>query len=238
MLRIALADDDREFLELLQEQIRRFFVMKQEPVEIMAFTAGHNLLYEMEDGGSFDACFLDIEMPDMDGITLARRIRERDDRLFLVFVTSHMHYAVDGYEVGACGYLPKLLIREKLPGILARIREEVSRLSEKSYCLESVSRIERIFYSEILYVYKEGKESVLVTGRRELSVRKPLSRVMEELDGREFMTIDRAYVVNLSKIFSLEGRELTMINGAVLPVSRSHLRELKERIHRYWKEGG
>lgn len=238
MIRIAMVDDDEAFLELLKERIRRFFWRRQEPAEISAFVTGRNLLYELEDGGGFDICFLDIEMPQMDGLTLARRLREKDDRMLLIFITSHLNYAVEGYEVSAFAYLPKLMLKEKLDGILKRGCEELLRREEKSYCLENANRIERIFYSEILYIYKEGKESVLVTERRELSVRKPLSRVMEELEGKEFMMIDRGYVVNLSKIFRLEGRELTMINGAILPVSRSHVKELKENIHRYWKKGG
>lgn len=238
MIRIALVDDDEAFLEVLKERIRRFFWRRKEPAEIAAFVTGRNLLYELEDGGSFDLCFLDIEMPGMDGMTLSRRLREKDEKLLLIFVTSHISYAVEGYEVNAFAYLPKLMLKEKLDGILKRGCEELLRREEKSYCLENASKIERIFYSEILYIYKEGKDSVLVTERRELSVRKPLSKVMEELEGKEFMMTDRGYVVNLSKIFRLEGRELTMINGAVLPVSRSHLKELKENIHRYWKKGG
>lgn len=78
-----------------------------------------------------------------------------------VFLTSHLEYAVEGYEVQAFGYIPKNLLSEKIEGTLERFLTEMRKKTRKAYVIEGGSRFERVEYEDIVYMYKDKKNTVL-----------------------------------------------------------------------------
>ena len=236
MLKIALVDDNTDFLLLLRKKVHTFFDGRNVLCEVRLFPNPEVFYFDLEEGFHYDICFLDIEMPQMNGLDLAKKIRESAQATYLVFITSYLQYAVEGYEVKAFSYIPKNLLEEKLEATLLGIFGEMQEKNEKYYFVETNSRFERIEYKEIIYVYKNNKNAVFVLKDREVPVRKTLQEVFLQLDSEEFICIERGYIVNIEHIIKLENKEITLRNGKKFQVGRTHIREVKETIHGYWRD--
>lgn len=236
MLKIALVDDNTDFLLLLRKKVHAFFDGRNVLCEVRLFPNPEVFYFDLEEGFHYDICFLDIEMPQMNGLELAKKIRATAQTTYLVFTTSYLQYAVEGYEVKAFSYIPKNLLEEKLEATLLGIFCELQKKDEKYYFVETNSRFERIEYKEIIYVYKNNKNAVFVLNDREVPVRKTLQEVYDQLDSDEFLCIERGYIVNIEHIIKLESKEITLRNGKKLQIGRTHIRDVKETIHGYWRD--
>lgn len=236
LLKIALVDDNTDFLLLLRKKVHTFFDGKNVLCEVRLFPNPEVFYFDLEEGFQYDICFLDIEMPQMNGLELARKIREAAQATYLIFITSYLQYAVEGYEVKAFSYIPKNLLEEKLEATLLGILGEMQKKVEKYYFVETNSRFERIEYQEIIYVYKNNKNAVFVLIDREVPVRKSLQEVYIQLDSSEFLCVERGYIVNIKHIVKLENKEITLRNGKRLQIGRTHMKEVKEAIHYFWRD--
>ena len=118
MFRVALCDDDRRFLELLKDRAEMFCVEKARNVKFSAFSDSDILMGMTERGEIFDAYILDIEMQDYSGIEIAEEIRKKSKMACIIFLTSHMKYAVGACGTGIFRYMMKEDLDRELPRIL------------------------------------------------------------------------------------------------------------------------
>ncbi len=95
MLKIALVDDNTDFLLLLRKKVHAFFDGRNVLCEVRLFPNPEVFYFDLEEGFHYDICFLDIEMPQMNGLDLAKKIRATAQATYLVFTTSYLQYAVD-----------------------------------------------------------------------------------------------------------------------------------------------
>lgn len=235
MLRIAVCDDDKEAVvrhKSIAEQCLRECGCAG---ETLSYTASKNLLYDItEDHFFFDLILLDIEMPGSSGMELAERIRPCLPDVKIIFITSHIEYAIDAFELSVFRYVPKAEIEKRLA---AAVRDAVKLImleEGKTYTIRTSSRLEKIPYKEIYYIERDGKNASMTTARGVSKVRKSLQKVYEELNAEEFIYIDRGCIVNMIHIMQIRHGMAVLKNGESLPVSRSHLQEVKEEINDYW----
>lgn len=236
MIRIALVDDNKEFLEIMYNLITEGFAKSDRICEIESFSDPVSFLYEVEERDVFDICFLDIEMPKMNGIELAKKVREIRRRMIIVFLTAHPEFVRTGYEVKAFDYLFKERIEKELPGMVGRLLGEVEENEKRVYVIETSTKFEKIYYEEIIYIYKSGQYARFVLEEKELQDRKPLKDVLTKLSSREFMAVERGYIVNIEHIRKLDSRNVEMEDGTVIAVSRDRIGELKQRMQDHWLE--
>lgn len=236
MIRIALVDDNKEFLEIMYNLITEGFAKSDRVCEIESFSDPVSFLYEVEERDVFDICFLDIEMPKMNGIELAKKVREIRRRMIIVFLTAHPEFVRTGYEVKAFDYLFKERIEKELPGMVGRLLGEVEENEKRVYVIETSTKFEKIYYEEIIYIYKSGQYARFVLEEKELQDRKPLKDVLTKLSSREFMAVERGYIVNIEHIRKLDSRNVEMEDGTVIAVSRDRIGELKQRMQDHWLE--
>ena len=104
-MKIAIVDDSRKDAERLKGYVEQFCAEQEEPVQIFVYRDGLDFLDEMKK--NFDIVFMDVEMPHLDGIKTAKRMRETDESTVLVFITNMAQYAIHGYEVNAIEYMVK-----------------------------------------------------------------------------------------------------------------------------------
>lgn len=240
MIRIAVCDDESCFVEQINRIITCCAREVSSSLETSLYTSSCQLLYDVEEGVHFDLLFLDIEMPEKDGMTLASSLRSRLPLAFIVLITSHIQYAVKAYELSVFRYIPKTEMDTCLP---LALRDACLLLEQKSpdfYLIESSRRLQKIPVDDILYIYKQQKYSVIVTRREEIPLRKPLAQVLRELTQQEgsgrFLLVERGYIVNLFHVEKMENERLYLDNGAALPVSRGRLGETADAVSRYWRE--
>lgn len=246
MLQIAICDDET----LLLEEIRKITedcLQRQQTFSILStYTNGKELFYDIQDGKHFDLLLLDIEMPGLSGMELAKRIHELLPDALMLFVTAHYKYAVDAYELHIFRYIPKNQLKERLPHALKDAVSLLEIQNTDSYIISSQNRLERIPYKEILYIEKDGKNVLFHTtasGKQEDTsanqnrrVRKTLTEVFDELHSGEFHFIERGYIVNLRHVTGISHTDCILTDQTRLPVSQSRLPEFKKRLSNYWKD--
>lgn len=240
MFQIAICDDEPLLLAEMESHIQHHLEALRCCAVTTTFTSGQALLYEIEDNAHFDLFFLDIEMPDLDGMELAKLIHQSTPGALVIFVTAHYQYAIDSYALNIFRYLPKNQLRERLPHALRDALKMLELQYMDSYVYTSGNRLERIPFRDILYIGKDGKNAVFHRkSMPDLRMRKSLSTVYEELAGEDvppgdFLFIDRSYIVNLSHITSIDGTTATLTDGTTLPIAHSRLADLKKQLIRFW----
>lgn len=237
MLRIAICDDEPAAVARHEAITRSALQGCGVSGEITAYTQSRNLLADVQDDGFFfDLILLDIEMPGVDGMALARQLRSCLPNVRIIFVTSHTEYAIDAFELSIFRYVPKHNLEEKLPAAVLDAARLIQLETGRTYVLHSAGRLEKLLYRDILYIRREGKNAVLVTANGPRRVRKSLQQVFDELNAPEFLFLDRGCIANLLQIMQIRGSEAVLKSGEVLPISRSHLQEVKEKLNRFWGE--
>lgn len=235
MLRIAVCDDEISMAEgnkaILETALKELGVA----AEITTYTDSTNLLYDIsEDNFHYDLLLSDIEMPEISGMELAERIKPFLPEIRIIFITSHIEYAIDAFELSIFRYVPKADIEKRLS---AAIKDAVSLINleaDKSYTIQAKGRFEKIPLKDILFIERDGKNAAINTSDGVSKVRKSLQAVFDELASEEFIFIDRGYIVNLIHIMQIKNSTAVLKDGTVLPISRSHLQTVKEQINSYW----
>lgn len=243
MIRVGLCDDEKALLEKLGGFVEECYARDRIFARVDFFIGSRELLYEIEDGKSFDLLVLDIEMPNMDGMELATQVRKLLPDVLVIFLTSHMEYVLDAYELSIFRYVPKSDSGERLRHALLDAAALIQVQQRESYIIQNQNRLERIPLRHLLYITHEGKNSILVTELKDKDdrpvchrVRKTLQEVYGELDKREFSFIDRGCIVNLAKVMSIQGDDCTLRDGTHLAVSRAKIQGLRERLLEFWKQ--
>lgn len=235
MIKISIVDDDESFTILLKRKVTDYFEKSKQLYQIDTFSNTQLFYYELTEKQHYDICFMDIEMPGINGIQLAEKLREYDKNTYLVFVTSYFEFAAHGYSLKAFDFIQKSLLNEKLSLVLTGIVLEMKRTENKFYCIETDVRLQRIEYKEIIYLYKSNKNTVIVSMEEEIQVRKPLQTVFQELNSEEFIWVERGYIINLEHIMGMNGRDIRLRNGTVIRAGKARARTIKEAIHDYWR---
>lgn len=235
MLRIAVCDDDMSAVQshrlIAEESLRQC----GSAGEVAVYTQSDNLLYDIvEDKFFFDLILLDIEMPGSNGMELAEKIKPCLPNVKIIFITSHIEYAIDAFELAIFRYVPKDDIDRRLPAAIMDAVKLIELEDGKAYTIQTNSRLEKIPYKEIYYIERDGKNAGITTAGGISKVRKSLQQVYEELDPEEFIYIDRGCIVNMIHIMQVKEGMVVLKNNITLPVSRSHLQEVKERINAFW----
>ena len=235
MLHIAICDDDSATVRSNRNLTEDCLKQCGSAGEIAAYTHSDDLLYDItEDGFFFDLILLDIEMPGSTGMELAGKIRPFLPNVKIIFITSHVEYAIDAFELSIFRYVPKNDIARRLPGAIRDAIRLIELEEGRSYTIQTNSRLEKIPYKEILFLSRDGKNTSITTAGGAAKVRKSLQQVHEELGAEEFIFIDRGCIVNMIHVTQVKEGMAVLKNGAALPISRSHLQEVKARINAYW----
>lgn len=235
MLRIAVCDDDKEAVSAHKEIAKRCLEQCGSAGKIEVYLASDNLLYDItEDHFFFDLILLDIEMPGNTGMEIAQKIKPCLPNVKIIFITSHIEYAIDAFELSIFRYVPKNDIEKRLPQAIRDAVKLIGLEDGKAYTIRTNSRFEKIPYKEIYYIERDGKNASITAANGISKVRKSLQQVFEELDTDEFIYIDRGRIVNMIHIMQVKDGMAVLKDGQALPISRAHLQEVKEQINDYW----
>ena len=233
-LRVLAVDDEPPALDELA------YLLGADPrVASVARAADAPAALEVLQSAEVDAVFLDIRMPGLDGLELARVLRRFSPPPLVVFVTAHDDRAVDAYDLGAVDYLLKPLRPERLAESLRRVmlaRVPAAEPDEDEMIpVELAGRTTMLPRSEVRWVEAQGDYARLHTDSASHLIRVPLSVLAERWADAGFVRIHRSYLVALPTV-----RELRLTSSGYvvrtgdrdLPVSRRHTRELKDRLIR------
>lgn len=235
MVKIAICDDDENAICLHDKIVRNSLQDCGIGYEITHYAQSNNLLYDITDDGVFyDLLLLDIEMPVVNGMALSKRIKTCLSNVKIIFITSHMEYALDAFELSIFRYIPKSSLERKLPAAVKDAAKLIELEVGKEYLICTANRMEKIPLNDIFYIMRDGKNACIVSGQGTTKVRKSLQKVFEELSTSEFLFVDRGYIVNIIHIMKISNGMAVLKNGEQLPISRAHLQEVKQAINKFW----
>ena len=227
-MRIAVCDDEELFRIEFKAVLDKLLINSE--YDIDTFSDGKNL-YKAFLSSPYDLVFLDIEMPGIDGITLAKRLRADSENVIIVFLTSHIEYALEGYEVNALRYLTKPVDTTKLREVLRYIDDRKKKSSQIMIKEDGEEII--IDLNDILYMEAMDKNVRIVTSGKEYTTRYNIGDYEEELKNNGFFRIHRGYLISLSRVRKITNNAVILDNDVSLPVSRSNMRALKDALYAY-----
>lgn len=225
MVKFAVCDDEREMADLVAEKLREFYPDK---CEIKCYTDGIILL---EDSARelFDAFFLDIGMPGLDGFSLAEIIRADNPFAKIVFVTKNTELAYIGYLYGAFRYVRKFALEEELREAAQSLKREFDLQSEflllKTPLGEVVRAVNRIKYFEV-----KGHNVTAFFDDTEERVSGTMKEYEERLKDVGFIRIHKSFLVNFRFIESVGKTTVTLTDGTTLLLSRNRVAETKRKM--------
>ena len=233
-MRIAYCEDEPAQRSRMEMLLRTFAERKRLPLTVEAFSDSAAFLFQYPGSYPFDLIFLDIDLGGMDGMALARKIRETDSEVPILFLTNHKEYVFEGYEVQAVRYLMKPLQQEKLSELL-ELAAKASQNNRKYLILEVSGEKEKIYLEDVLAIESQGHYLNFHTMRGNLEQKGTLATVGEKLDD-SFVQSHRSFFVNLSHVVRITKTECSLDNGETIPVSRGAYKKLNEEFIRFYRE--
>lgn len=213
----AVCDDSAADRKYLSDLVRQWARSAGHTVTIAEFPSAESFLFHYAEEKDYDILLLDIEMENMDGITMARRLRRENDTVQIVFITGYSDYIAEGYEVDALHYLMKPTGRDKLFSVLDRAAEKLKK-NEKVLTLETGGETIRIPVYQIRYADVQGNY-VTIHASVDVTVKMTLRELASELDDR-FYRAGRSLIINLTRISRVTKTEIRLSDGTALPLPR------------------
>ena len=229
-MRVAIVDDDKELLESLSSHISNaLLAIGDNSKKISKFQSGEEFLAVFK-AGDFDLIVLDIFMGGILGIDVARKVRESDSDVRLVFCTTSNEFASESYEVNAQYYLHKPFTEKNVKSMLDRLGLDSYEFAKHI----TLSNGQCVILRNVIYTEYFGHNVTIHCKRGEDIVSRVLHSEVESLlcENSYFSCCTKGVIVNFHEVTSLNGNDFTMSNGDMVPISR---RKSKEVIDAYTK---
>lgn len=215
-VKICICDDSSEERAFINALVREWSQQSGTDVSVCEFPTAEAFLFEYEDLVP-DLVLLDIEMPGMNGVALAKRLRERNKLIQIIFITGFSEYIAEGYEVAALHYLIKPVSPKKLFSTLDRALEKQEIDGRKIVFKTSAETVQLLLY-EIRYI-EVMKNYITVYAEGSYTVKRTLKEIERELDER-FLRVGRSYIVNLHYVSRVTRSEIFLRGGESVPLPR------------------
>ena len=233
MITIAICDDEKQTVAQIGKLVSGFFRKKNMEASVVCFSGGEELLnYDK----SIDILFLDIQMNGMDGMETARKLRSRNFKGFLIFITVLQEMVFQSFEVQAYDYLLKPVVEKKFARTMERLLASMNNVSEEKLLVQrgyerSIVSFADIIYAEIIdrkvYLHLVSSEVVDFYDR--------IENLEERLDSR-FFRCHRSYLINMQHLKSYKNGVAYMESGKEIPISRLRSKAFSEVILQYMRE--
>ena len=223
--KIAICDDSQADAEYIATLVKEW--AKDRIVKIRTYPSAEAFLFNYAEEKDFDILLLDIEMGKMDGVTMAKAIRQDNESVQIVFITGYSEYIADGYDVAALHYLIKPVKKEQLWSVLDRASERLKK-NEKELLLKTADETVVMPVREIRYLDVQ-QNYVTVHGKVDVTVKRTLGEFEKELDER-FFRLGRSYIVNLTCVRRISKTEVILTDGSAIPLPRGQYDALNRAI--------
>lgn len=228
IIRIGICDDDIIFCHKI-----KLFLQKRDTYEyeVDKFSSGKELL-EANKKIRYDVVFLDIEMPEMNGIETANRLRKQDSELIIIFLTNYQNYVKMGYLVQAFRYVSKCVPKELEEAVHSmELALQQKRLTEfRDY----QGYVYVLRHSDIIYAETKERRVCVHYQGGEFQITGTLQKFQEQLADEGFYICHRSFIVNFNHVRSIGKDEIIMDNGTKVFLSRKKRNECSTMYFR-WK---
>lgn len=220
-MKLCIIENELSHANHLLQILHRWEVQNGCSLKTDVFTSGECLLSKKV--FDYHAIFLDIQLNGLTGIEIAKRLRERQYQNELIFLTAYREYVFEGYDVHACNYILKPATYEKIDSCMQYLKE---KLNDSHFIYRYKNTIAKIPYHKILYFTSRNQYTEIVTKENAYKQAEPLKNILKSLPV-QFVQCHRTLIVNIQQIHSLQGKNIYLSTGELLPVSNTYLNTLQ-----------
>lgn len=228
MIKVAVVEDEKVFSEQLSEYLHRYGADKGQRFRITVYDHAAAFLDAYQ--GGFDLVFMDIQMPGINGMDAARLLRERDEKVQIVFVTSLEAYAINGYEVGAVDFIVKPFEYRAFALRLSRVLLRLQKQKRFIFFTGKGTQV-RLNTDDIRYIESEGHRAVYHLADSTITRRETLSVCEGELPSN-FARCNSWLIVNLDFVQDFDGEDIT-VEVEKLRVSKPKRAAFRRKLAEY-----
>lgn len=231
MIKIAICDDEKTMCEYLKQKVSEILKQWDIVFSIICYT---DALECFQSCLAFDLMFLDIQMPNLNGIELAKKLRKQSVKCELIFVTILKEYVLYAFEVEAADYIYKPIELHHLEKALKRVIKRLEKQYKKCIFVQTKNYCKTIYLEEIYYIEVINRKIYVYTQNGIIEYYGKLQEVQNQLDER-FIKCHRSYIINIDYLNHYENGMIQMKNGSTVPVSRLRQKELIDTVFQYIK---
>lgn len=231
-LKIAVCDDEEYFREHLKEMIGEYLKKNEVLFDVDVYRNGMEFCREESNMYKYNIIFLDIDMPDKNGMETAHAIRKRNSDIDIVFITVMHQYVFDGYKVGAVRYIMKTDMEQLLPECMDALLQKYL-ISGQKMKFPFVKGERTVLLRDILYIEIQSHRLYFKMKDEILHMYGQIGKLERQLINYNFVRCHQSYLVNLEYIANINNYWLYLPKGTKIPVSRSKYSEVKEAYLRY-----
>lgn len=236
IINIVVCDDDQDFLDNIQKELFHLANTLNIAIETYLYTDGNkvvDLIYN--DKEDFDILFLDIDMPDISGLEVAKKLREKGSDIILIFISAHEQYVFDSIEYNPFRYIRKNRVKKELPVAMRAACSQLAELEDNNIVVKTEYEEVKIKHSDIMYFETAARKvGIHLSNGEVLAVRKTIKELCEELNNEDFIRIHSGCVANAKYIDKFSSYDITLDNGEQLIVSRTRVKNVKTALMNYW----
>lgn len=230
-MHIGICEDNQAQRSLLEKYIKAWSKMRGEKLSLKSYDSGEAFLFSREDEPPFDLLILDIQMLEISGLDLAKKIRQEQDDVMIIFVTAIKEYVFEGYDVEALQYLLKPVNQEKLFESLDLALKKVHQV-EPTIIVDQ----EKIKIPDVLYIEVQAHYIEVNLDDQVVKSKKSLKEMHVLLEKHDFMLTHRSYLVNIAKVSKIGKTFVIMDNRSKVPISRSKYKAFNQAFIKYHQE--
>lgn len=240
-MRIAIIEDEQLHKDLLTVFIKKWADENKNSLGetvIKSYENAEQFLFNYDDEPPFDILFVDIQMSGMNGMDMAKRVRERDKDVSLVFTTGITDYIQEGYDVEAMNYLIKPLKEDKVYKCLEKAAAR--KKTDKYIIVHTEEDIYKLDTEAVNYVEARGHRCIvamdkrLSKGNNIIDIRESLSEMEKLLDEGDFVKCHRSYICRIGNIYRIEKTDVYFDDGSAIPVSRRMYDNVNKAFIKYF----
>lgn len=231
MLEIAIVEDEESYRKILSEYLEKYSRETGDEIHISAFTDGDEIVENYT--AKYDIILMDIEMQFMNGMDAARKIREADTSVIIIFITNMAQYAIQGYEVDALDYVLKPISYFAFSQKIQRAVGRMKKREEHYINIVSKSGVNKVAVSEIGWIESEGHRLIYHAKDQVYeSTLNSLKELENELKDYNFFRCNKGYLVNLAHVRAIRDGWAILTNGQVM-ISRAKKMEFQKALTAY-----
>ncbi len=230
MYRLAIVEDEATEARVLRQMLETYEAEFSQQFQITEFKNAVIFLTNYQP--NYDIIFLDIQMPYMDGMEAARKLRSLDTETMLVFVTSMAQMAVEGYQVQAFDFLVKPVNYDSLVLKLKRMLAKLDARQEKKIMISTQGKKLCLPSRDVIYVEVRDHQLVYHTCGGDYPAYGTLSKTQEQLEGKNFALCNSCYLINLGYVEKVYKHTVT-VRGEELPISHPRRKAFLDALNEY-----
>jgi DNA-binding LytR/AlgR family response regulator len=217
MIQIAIVEDEQQMRCHLADYVKRYEAQSNERFNVSLFSDGAEIVYEYK--ASYDIIFMDIQMDHMDGFSAAKRIREMDADVILIFITNMANYAIRGYSVKAMDFVLKPVSYFVFSQQLQKAVSQVKMRTQSYLALPIEDGMIRLNVSEVLYIESLNHRLIIHSKDAEYAISGTLKGIEQKLERQHFFRCNNCYLVNMAHVKTIR-QKIVSVGGCELQISR------------------